>query len=74
MSVLLIMIPAALFLAGIGIVAFILAVKSGQFDDLDTPALRAVFDDDDTIATQTSTADSNGDSTADSDQDIKDNA
>ena len=49
MSVILIMIPAALVLAGLGLVAFIYAAKSGQFDDLDTPALRAVFDDDDDI-------------------------
>jgi cbb3-type cytochrome oxidase maturation protein len=42
------MIPAALFLAALGIGAFIIAVKRGQFDDLDTPALRAVFDDDET--------------------------
>lgn len=47
MSVLFIMIPAALLLAAIGIIAFVLAAKSGQFDDLDTPALRAVFDDED---------------------------
>lgn len=42
------MIPVALVLAGIGIFAFILAAKRGQFDDLDTPAIRAVFDDDHT--------------------------
>ena len=48
MSVLFIMIPLALLLAAIGIIAFVLAAKSGQFDDLDTPALRAVFDDDET--------------------------
>ncbi len=46
MSVILVMIPVALVLAGIGIAAFIIAAKNGQFDDLDTPALRAVFDDD----------------------------
>lgn len=46
MSVILIMIPAALLLAGLGVLAFVIAVKRGQFDDLDTPALRAVFDDD----------------------------
>lgn len=45
MSVILIMIPAALLLAGLGVLAFVLAAKRGQFDDLDTPALRAVFDD-----------------------------
>jgi len=49
MSVILIMLPIALVLAGIGIVAFILAAKNGQFDDLDTPALRAVFDDEDDV-------------------------
>ena len=51
MSVILIMLPAALLLAGIGVAAFIFAAKRGQFDDLDTPAIRAVFDDDDTLAT-----------------------
>ncbi|PCI10313.1 cbb3-type cytochrome oxidase assembly protein CcoS [bacterium] len=65
MSVLFIMIPAALVLAGIGIVAFVLAVKSGQFDDLDTPALRAVFDDDDTMPMQTKNENSEQDSNTD---------
>lgn len=46
MSVVYLMIPAALFLAGLGVFAFIIAAKRGQFDDLDTPAFRAVFDDD----------------------------
>jgi cbb3-type cytochrome oxidase maturation protein len=46
MSVILIMLPAALVLAGLGVWAFIMAAKKGQFDDLDTPAIRAVFDDD----------------------------
>lgn len=49
MSVILIMLPAALVLAGLGVWAFIMAAKKGQFDDLDTPAIRAVFDDDDEI-------------------------
>jgi cbb3-type cytochrome oxidase maturation protein len=48
MSVIYIMIPAALLLAAIGVAAFIIAAKKGQFDDLDTPALRAIFDDDET--------------------------
>jgi cbb3-type cytochrome oxidase maturation protein len=45
MSILLIMLPAALLLAGLGVWAFIRAARAGQFDDLDTPPLRAVFDD-----------------------------
>ena len=69
MSVLYIMIPAALALAALGVFGFIYAVKSGQFDDLDTPALRAVFDDDDTIPPAKPT-----DSDTDSDQDSKENA
>ncbi len=48
MSVVLIMIPVALILAGLAVAAFIIAAKKGQFDDLDTPALRAIFDDDET--------------------------
>ncbi len=47
MSVIFIMIPGALILAAIGVLAFVLAAKRGQFDDLDTPAIRAIFDDDD---------------------------
>ncbi|MGJ8636407.1 MAG: cbb3-type cytochrome oxidase assembly protein CcoS [Phycisphaerales bacterium] len=47
MSAVYLMIPAALLLAGLGVAAFIIAAKKGQFDDLDTPAFRAVFDDDD---------------------------
>ena len=49
MSVILIMIPAAIVLAGLGVWAFIVAAKRGQFDDLDTPAIRAVYDDEDEI-------------------------
>lgn len=49
MSVVYLMIPAALLLAGLGVLAFIIAAKKGQFDDLDTPAFRAVFDDDSEI-------------------------
>jgi cbb3-type cytochrome oxidase maturation protein len=47
MSVLLIMLPVALLLAALGVWGFIRAARGGQFDDLDTPPLRAVFDDED---------------------------
>lgn len=40
------MLPAALALAALAAWGFIHAVRTGQFDDLDTPPLRAVFDDD----------------------------
>lgn len=48
MAVLYIVIPIALVLAGTGLAAFLWAVRKGQFDDLDTPAVRMLFDDDDT--------------------------
>lgn len=48
MSVIMLMLPLALLLAGVFVWAFIRSVKSGQYDDLDTPAIRAVFDDEPT--------------------------
>jgi len=45
MNILLILIPAALILAGIGVWGFRWAVRSGQYDDVDTPALRILPDD-----------------------------
>lgn len=45
MSVLFIMAPAALVLAGVAIAAFIWATRDGQFDDVDTPQHRVLFDD-----------------------------
>lgn len=46
MNVLYVMIPAAFVLAGLGVWAFIRAARAGQFDDLESPPIRAVFDDD----------------------------
>jgi cbb3-type cytochrome oxidase maturation protein len=45
MNILLVLIPVSLALAGIAIWAFFWAADSGQFDDLDTPALQALSDD-----------------------------
>lgn len=47
MSILYILIPLALLLLGAAVWAFFWAVGSGQFDDLDTPAVRVIMDDDD---------------------------
>jgi len=44
---LLILIPVAVGLGLIGLVAFLWALRSGQFDDLDGAAHRILFDDDD---------------------------
>ncbi|SUS06984.1 hypothetical protein DF3PA_40015 [Candidatus Defluviicoccus seviourii] len=45
MDVLLWLIPAAVFLGLLGLIAFLWALKSGQFDDLDGAAHRILFDD-----------------------------
>ncbi len=47
MNVLLILIPVALGLGALGLVAFLWALRSGQFDDLDGAAERILYDDDD---------------------------
>lgn len=46
MSALLYLIPIALFLGLLGLAAFMWAMRSGQFDDLDGAAERILFDDD----------------------------
>jgi len=40
-----VLLPLALLIAGIALALFIWAVRSGQYDDLDTPAVRMLFDD-----------------------------
>ena len=45
MSVILILIGASLLVAGGFLVAFIWAVKSGQYEDKYTPSVRMLFDD-----------------------------
>jgi cbb3-type cytochrome oxidase maturation protein len=45
-SVLVYLIPIALALGGLGLLAFLWALRSGQFDDLDGAAERILFDDD----------------------------
>ncbi|WP_019645507.1 cbb3-type cytochrome oxidase assembly protein CcoS [Novispirillum itersonii] len=51
MSSLLMLIPVALMLGLLGLGAFLWALKSGQFDDLDGAAHRILFDDDDDMVT-----------------------
>lgn len=45
MSVLYIVLPLALVIAAVAVWAFVWSVKGGQFDDLDTPAIRMLNDD-----------------------------
>lgn len=45
MSVLYIALPIAIFLGAAGMVACIRCIRSGQYDDMDTPAVRMLIDD-----------------------------
>lgn len=45
MSVLYIALPVAILLALAAVIAFVWTVSRGQYDDLDTPALRMLEDD-----------------------------
>jgi cbb3-type cytochrome oxidase maturation protein len=45
MEVLFIVVPLAIVMAGVAATAFIWSVHRGQYDDLDTPGYRALFDD-----------------------------
>lgn len=45
MSVLFIVLPLAVLMAIIAVIAFIWGVRTGQFDDLSTPASRMLHDD-----------------------------
>lgn len=45
MSVLYIVLPIALVLVGVAVFAFVWAAQRGQFDDLETPAIRALHED-----------------------------
>ena len=47
MEALIYLIPAALFLGLLGLGAFLWALKSGQFEDLQGAAERILYDDDD---------------------------
>lgn len=46
MSILIYLIPAALFLGLVGLGGFIWSLKSGQYDDMDGAAQRILLDDD----------------------------
>lgn len=46
MNVLLILVPLALALGGLGLTAFLWSLKSGQYEDLEGAAERILLDDD----------------------------
>ena len=46
MEILVILVPLALLLGGTGLASFLWSLRSGQYDDLDGAAWRAIADDD----------------------------
>lgn len=46
MEIVLILVPVTLVLVALGVLLFSWAVKNGQYDDLDGPAHRILYDDD----------------------------
>lgn len=51
MSVLYVLVPLALVLAGVAVYGFLWAVQNGQYEDVHTPALRVLLDDEDSTPT-----------------------
>lgn len=45
MNIIVLLIPIAILLAATFVTAFIWSARKGQYDDLDTPAMRIIFDD-----------------------------
>ena len=49
MEILFVLVPISLLLVGLAVAAFIWAVNSGQFEDLERHGYEILFDDDDVI-------------------------
>ena len=45
MEIIYLLIPLSLLLVGLIVWIFIWAIRSGQFDDMDSPSWRIIFDD-----------------------------
>jgi cbb3-type cytochrome oxidase maturation protein len=45
MSVLFVVVPMALVIVAVAVAAYLWAVRDGQMDDLETPGLRVIGDD-----------------------------
>lgn len=45
MSIMYVILPVALIVVFIAVIGFVWAARKGQFDDLETPAMRALHDD-----------------------------
>lgn len=52
MSVLYVALPVAIMMGGLGVYACVRCIRSGQFDDLESPAVRMLIEDEDDTADQ----------------------
>jgi cbb3-type cytochrome oxidase maturation protein len=46
MSIMFVLLPVALLFAAGAVIVFLWAVRAGQFDDLETPSVRILHEDD----------------------------
>jgi cbb3-type cytochrome oxidase maturation protein len=60
MEVLVYLVPMALALGLLGLAGFLWSLKSGQYDDLDGAAWRAIHDDDDDMVARPTRTDKEG--------------
>ncbi len=59
MEIIYLLIPIAIILVSVAIWAFFWSVKQGQFDDLESPAHRILFEDDDDLIPEDARPDRN---------------
>jgi cbb3-type cytochrome oxidase maturation protein len=52
MDVIFVLLPLAMLIAAIAVALFVWAARTGQFDDLETPAIRILFDDEEPTSTR----------------------
>jgi cbb3-type cytochrome oxidase maturation protein len=50
-SVIFVVVPLATLIGLVAVIAFVYSARRGQFDDLDTPAVRMLYDDTPVAAT-----------------------
>jgi cbb3-type cytochrome oxidase maturation protein len=50
-SVIFVVVPLATLIVLVAVIAFVYSARRGQFDDLDTPAVRMLYDDTPVAAT-----------------------
>jgi cbb3-type cytochrome oxidase maturation protein len=52
MDAIFVLLPLAVLIAAIAVGFFVWAARTGQFDDLETPAIRILFDDEEPTSTR----------------------